>query len=91
MEVLLMRDCFSQQEAADVLGQLEDCSLIYLNGSTLAALGGQGLGDLLPRLIEARTHGALLVIDNHWRPRLWRERRHAADTYSRLLPHVKLT
>lgn len=85
-----VRDCFSQQGAADVLDQLKDCSVIYLSGITLAVLGDQGLENLLPRLIEARKQGALLVFDNNYRPRLWRDRHHALNTYSRLLPHVDI-
>ncbi|MFJ2690071.1 sugar kinase [Pseudomonas sp. NPDC087336] len=85
-----VRDCFNQQGAIEVLGRLQDYSVIYLSGITLAVLGDEGMDNLLPQLIEARKHGALLVFDNNYRPRLWRDRQHAQDTYARLLPFVDI-
>ena len=85
-----VRDCFTQQGANDVLGQLEDCALIYLSGISLAVIGEHGLDALLPRLAAARHAGALVVFDNNYRPRLWRDRTHAAHIYGQVLPLVDI-
>ncbi|WAH55453.1 sugar kinase [Pseudomonas silvicola] len=85
-----VRDCFTQHGAADVLGELEGYALIYLSGISLAVIGQQGLDALLPRLIEARRHGALVVFDNNYRPRLWRDREHALHVYHRVLKHIDI-
>jgi 2-dehydro-3-deoxygluconokinase len=85
-----VRECFTNATAAQVLTALDDYSVFYLSGITLAVLGENGLDRLLPRLIAARARGAKLVFDNNYRPRLWRDRQHAADTYRRLLPHLDL-
>lgn len=83
-----VRDCFTQPSADAVLTQLDGYSVFYLSGISLAVLGKAGLDRLLPRLIRARERGAVLVFDNNYRPRLWRDRAHAAATYQRLLPYV---
>jgi len=85
-----VRDCFTQPGGAAVLDQLQNYSLIYLSGISLAVLGDEGLNNLLPRLAEARRHGAQVVFDNNYRPRLWRDRTHAADTFGRLLGMVDI-
>jgi len=85
-----VRDCFTQPGAEAVLARLDDYSVFYLSGITLAVLGEAGLDCLLPRLIQAQKRGALLVFDNNYRPRLWRDRAHAVATYQRLLPHVDI-
>jgi 2-dehydro-3-deoxygluconokinase len=85
-----VRECFTNASAAQVLTALDDYSVFYLSGVTLAVLGESGLDRLLPRLITARARGARLVFDNNYRPRLWRDRQQAADTYQRLLPHLDL-
>ncbi|SDI42236.1 2-dehydro-3-deoxygluconokinase [Pseudomonas flavescens] len=85
-----VRDCFSQPGAAVVLEQLPQYSVIYLSGISLAVLGEEGLGKLLPCLAEARRSGTQVVFDNNYRPRLWRDHRHALATYQRLLPMVDI-
>jgi 2-dehydro-3-deoxygluconokinase len=45
--------------------------LIYLSGITLAVLGGQGLGTLLPLLERARDADAAIALDTNYRARLW--------------------
>lgn len=85
-----VRDCFNQPGADAVLDQLQDCSVIYLSGISLAVLGEAGLNNLLPRLAEARRRGAQVVFDNNYRPRLWRDREQAADAFGRLLPMVDI-
>lgn len=85
-----VRECFTNTTAAQVLTALDDYSVFYLSGITLAVLGESGLDRLLPRLIAARARGAKLVFDNNYRPRLWRDRQHAVHTYQRLLPHLDL-
>lgn len=85
-----VRDCFSQSGAGSVLSQLQDYSIIYLSGISLAVLGEAGLNSLLPCLANARLRGAQVVFDNNYRPRLWRDRQHAADTFGRLLPMVDI-
>ncbi|MGH8388777.1 MAG: sugar kinase [Pseudomonas sp.] len=85
-----VRECFTNTSAAQVLTALDDYSVFYLSGITLAVLGEAGLDRLLPRLIAARARGAKLVFDNNYRPRLWRDRQHAADVYQRLLPHLDM-
>ena len=69
---------------------LDDYCVFYLSGITLAVLGEAGLDRVLPRLIAARARGAKLVFDNNYRPRLWRDRQQATETYQRLLPHLDL-
>lgn len=85
-----VRDCFSQSGGAAVLDQLQEYSVIYLSGISLAVLGEEGLENLLPRLAEARRGGARLVFDNNYRPRLWRDRQHAVRTYERILPMLDI-
>lgn len=85
-----VRECFTQAAAAQVLTALDDYCVFYLSGVTLAVLGEAGLDRVLPRLIAARARGAKLVFDNNYRPRLWRDRQQATDTYQRLLPHLDL-
>lgn len=85
-----VRECFTNARAQQALVALDDFSVFYLSGITLAVLGEAGLDRLLPRLIAARARGAKLVFDNNYRPRLWHDRQQAADTYQRLLPHLDL-
>ncbi|MGA3682877.1 sugar kinase [Pseudomonas graminis] len=85
-----VRDCFTQPGADAVLAQLDHYSVFYMSGISLAVLGEAGLDRLLPHLIGAREQGALLVFDNNYRPRLWRDRAHAVATYQRLLPYVDI-
>ncbi|WP_404487667.1 sugar kinase [Pseudomonas sp. HT11] len=85
-----VRECFTQAAAAQVLTALDDYRVFYLSGITLAVLGEAGLDRVLPRLIAARARGAKLVFDNNYRPRLWRDRQQATETYQRLLPHLDL-
>jgi 2-dehydro-3-deoxygluconokinase len=85
-----VRECFTQAGAQEVLHRLDDYSVFYLSGISLAVLGEEGLNRLIPRLVHARERGAVLAFDNNYRRRLWRDRDHALATYQRLLPYVDI-
>ncbi|HEX8956028.1 MAG TPA: PfkB family carbohydrate kinase, partial [Burkholderiaceae bacterium] len=58
---------------------------VYLSGISLAILSAPHRELLFDILAECRRHGAKIVFDNNYRPRLWPDREHAIAAYVRML------
>jgi len=70
-------DAAARQLASDpvkLTKSLEDQSLVYFSGITLAILDTQGRKVLLEALATARSAGSLVAFDPNYRPRLWPSR-----------------
>jgi 2-dehydro-3-deoxygluconokinase len=84
------RFCFDGPEADATLAALEAYDVIYLSGISLAVLTDSGRQRLLDTLTKARSHGARIIFDNNYRPRLWPSREDAQGHYRALLSQVDL-
>ncbi len=63
--------------ASDLAKSLENQSLVYFSGITLAILDGGARKTLLEALADAREAGSLIAFDPNYRPRLWPDRNEA--------------
>ncbi|MEP9371539.1 sugar kinase [Mesorhizobium sp. KR1-2] len=57
--------------AAALAKSLEQRTLVYFSGITLAILDAAGRHTLLQAIAQARAHGAHIAFDPNYRPRLW--------------------
>jgi 2-dehydro-3-deoxygluconokinase len=67
-------DAAARQLASDpaaLAKSLQERTLVYFSGITLAILDAAGRRTLLQALAQARAHGAHIAFDPNWRPRLW--------------------
>ena len=85
-----VRDCFTTPAAEPILAALPGYDVVYFSGITLAVLGEIGRERLLHTLIEARRHGAKVVFDNNYRPRLWASVEAAREAYRKVLAEVDI-
>jgi 2-dehydro-3-deoxygluconokinase len=72
-------------QADAVLERLLQADVIYLSGISLAILSPQDRERLFDILARCRMHGARIVFDNNYRPRLWPDASVAADAYRKAL------
>ncbi|WP_206062553.1 sugar kinase [Kushneria phosphatilytica] len=79
-----------EAEGEHRLAQLANFNTLYLSGITLAILTESGRERLLEALARALLHGARVVFDNNYRPRLWADTATAQRHYRALLEHVDL-
>jgi 2-dehydro-3-deoxygluconokinase len=73
-------DAAARQLASDPVAlakSLQNQSLVYFSGITLAILDGIARKTLLAAVAVARAAGSLVAFDPNYRPRLWRERTEA--------------
>ncbi|MER8631291.1 sugar kinase [Mesorhizobium opportunistum] len=73
-------DAAARQLASDpkaLSKNLENQSLVYFSGITLAILDDAARATLLAAIAKARAAGSLIAFDPNYRPRLWRRREDA--------------
>jgi 2-dehydro-3-deoxygluconokinase len=75
-----------------VVRRLLEADVIYLSGISLAILPAEDRERLFDLLARCRMHGARIVFDNNYRPRLWPDAGVAADAYRKALSvaHIAL-
>jgi 2-dehydro-3-deoxygluconokinase len=87
-------DAAARQLASDpsaLAKSLENQSLVYFSGITLAILDGAARKVLLKAVADARTTGSLVAFDPNYRPRLWPDREAAQAAIAEALAVTNIT
>ena len=79
-----------QKESLPLLADLMDYDALYLSGISIAVLTPESLAVLFEFLPEFKKKGGKIIFDNNYRPKLWKNRQQAINTYREILSYTDI-